>query len=362
VHAFASQGAIKSTKNNYLVKHSVRGSVEFTEVAINFTQPLTERLRMGLQLFTSQIGGVGDFHIQADWYYLDYRFADWLGLRAGRTKVPFGLYNEIQDIDAARVPVLLPQSVYPLLSRDLLLAQTGLELYGYLRLGGLGGLEYRAYGGTLYSPNPAPSPGMTLIDYRVPYVYGGRVMWELPIEGLRLGASYLGLRADADFTTMATDPASAPGMLDLTVVFHLWMTSLEFARDDLVLAAEFGHWHARLDTTAQASMQAAMTATTTETDTRYYVMGAYRVVPWLMPGVYYAGLLPHVSMMTGRSDHQHDFAATLRFDINSFWLVKLEGHYMLGTADVASTLNDGKMQDTLDDRWFVFLAKTTAYF
>ena len=42
---------------------------------------------MGMQLFTSQIGGVGDFRVEADWYYLDYRFADWLGLRAGRTKV-----------------------------------------------------------------------------------------------------------------------------------------------------------------------------------------------------------------------------------------------------------------------------------
>ena len=82
VHAFASQGAIKTTKNNYLVRHSTRGSFEFTEAAINFTQPLTDRLRMGLQLFTSQIGGVGDFHVQADWYYLDYRWADWLGLRA----------------------------------------------------------------------------------------------------------------------------------------------------------------------------------------------------------------------------------------------------------------------------------------
>ena len=29
---------------------------------------------------------------------------------------------------------------------------------------------------------------------------------------------------------------------------------------------------------------------------------------------------------------QHDVAATLRFDINSHWLVKLEGHYMTGTA------------------------------
>jgi hypothetical protein len=56
---------------------------------------------------------------QADWFYLDYRFQDWFGLRAGRLKIPYGLHNEVQAIDSARVPVLLPQSVYPLQGREM---------------------------------------------------------------------------------------------------------------------------------------------------------------------------------------------------------------------------------------------------
>lgn len=362
IHAFASQGAIKSTKNNYLVRHATRGSFELTEAAINFTQPLTDRLRMGLQLFTSQIGGVGDFHVQADWYYLDYRFADWLGVRAGRTKVPFGLYNEINDIDAARVPILLPQAVYPLLSRDLLLAQTGLELYGYLRLGGAGGLEYRAYAGTLYSPPPVANATTTIKDFSIPYTAGGRLMWETPLEGLRLGGSYLTLRANAAATITPTDPAMPSTDLSQKVVFHLWMASAEYARDDLLLAAEFGKWIARLDTTTQPAMQASTVSTIKETDTRYYGMAAYRVARWLMPGAYYAGMFHDRDGIVGRQRYQHDIAATLRFDVNSFWLVKLEGHYMLGTGDVTADLNGGTMPSMLADRWFVFLAKTTAYF
>jgi len=362
VHAFASQGAIKSTKNNYLVKQSDRGSVELTEVGINFTQPLTDRLRMGLQLFTSQIGGAGDFRIQADWYYLDYRFADWLGLRAGRTKLPFGLYNEINDIDSARIPVLLPQSVYPLLNRDLLLAQTGLELYGYLRLGFLGGVEYRLYGGTLYSPPPANPAGFTLTDYRIPYIAGGRLMWETPIEGLRVGGSYQAIRIDLDYTSTTTDATMPAGTLDGSLIFRLWMASAEYARDDLLLAAEFGHWVGKLDYDLQLPMMPAMPVAQKTTNARYYVMAGYRVVPWLSPGVYYAGLLPNVDMTDGRQNYQHDFAATLRFDINAFWLVKVEGHYILGTADLSKDLNGGTDISLLADRWFVFLAKTTVYF
>ena len=31
-----------------------------------------------------------------------YGFADWLGMRAGRVKIPFGLYNEVNDVDSGR--------------------------------------------------------------------------------------------------------------------------------------------------------------------------------------------------------------------------------------------------------------------
>ena len=50
-------------------------------------------------------------------------------------RLPFGLYNDINDIDAARVPILLPQSIYPATSRDYLLAQTGFLLIRAYSLG-----------------------------------------------------------------------------------------------------------------------------------------------------------------------------------------------------------------------------------
>ena len=127
IHAFVSQGYIRSTRNNYLVDDSTGGSFEFTEVGINFTQLLTEDLRTGIQIFARQLGTDGDFRARMDWFYLDYRFADWLGIRAGRTKIPFGLYNEVNDIDSARVQILLPQAAYPIVNRNILLAQTGVS-------------------------------------------------------------------------------------------------------------------------------------------------------------------------------------------------------------------------------------------
>ncbi len=59
---------------------------------------------------------------------------------------------------------LLPQSLYPTTARDFLLAVTGGEIYGHLPLGGLGFLEYRVYGGTLFV-DESDLTGKRLVSY-----------------------------------------------------------------------------------------------------------------------------------------------------------------------------------------------------
>src|SRR5204862_570816 len=101
VHGFASQGALLTSDNNYLA-HTERGSLEFTEAGINFTKSFDEHLRFGIQLFARDLGPTGSYAANFDWLYLDYRWQDWLGLRAGRVKLPYGLYNDTSDVDAAQ--------------------------------------------------------------------------------------------------------------------------------------------------------------------------------------------------------------------------------------------------------------------
>ena len=60
VHAFVSQGFIKSTGNEFLAK-SKRGSFEFTEVGVNLTRSVGENLRVGVQLFTRDLGPIGNY-------------------------------------------------------------------------------------------------------------------------------------------------------------------------------------------------------------------------------------------------------------------------------------------------------------
>lgn len=352
VHGFVSPGFIVTTGNNYLAR-SKRGSFEFSEVGINFTVPLTDRLRTGVQLFARDLGPQGNYSPKADWYYLDYRFEDWFGLRAGRVKIPFGLYNDSSDIDAARVPVLLPQSIYSLQTRDYLLAQTGVEAYGRVRMRSLGALEYRLYLGTIYldvaTQTTVPTTLVTDLDF--PFVAGERLMWETPIEGLRAGGSLQALRLDASF--------DVPNLGPVGVGLHgvLWVASVEYSLHDILLAAEYSRWIARTDST-----NPVVAPSLRNISERTYVMAAYRINDWFHPGVYYSLHYPDVEKRSGRDGVQHDVAATLRFDINDHWLVKLEGHFMSGTAGLAPELNDNVPRDRLERNWGVFLVKTTAHF
>ncbi|HYQ46783.1 MAG TPA: hypothetical protein VER11_32660 [Polyangiaceae bacterium] len=379
IHAFVSQGFIKSTSNNYLAENSTHGSFEFSEVGINFSKQLTDRMRVGIQLFTHDLGPLGNYRTRFDWFYLDYRFWDFFGLRAGRTKLPFGLYNENNDIDAARVPILLPQSVYPVSNRDFLLAQTGTEAYGILPLADAGSLEYRLYGGAIfYDTADATS---TLSNVRGPYIFGARLMWQTPLEGLQLGASAQKLRLDGDAVFSADQiaqlqmagqlPADFSGPLKFQIPATLAVASVEYSAHDLLLASEFSRWWVSLNSTVPS-----FSVPETVSD-RFYVMSAYHVTPWFTPGLYYSVMFPNVddrkgknppygtppgTAPLGRGAYQHDLALTLRYDLNSYWLLKLEGHYMHGTAGLSSALNDNRPLSSLTEDWGVFLVKTTAYF
>jgi hypothetical protein len=364
VHGFVSQGFFATSYNDYLVDDSRRGSFEFTEVGVNFTSQLTDELRVGIQLFAHDLGSLGNYRPRFDWYYLDYHLRDWFGLRAGRTKIPFGLYNESSDIDAARVPVLLPPSVYPIGNRDYLLAQTGGEAYGNLRLGSVGELEYRAYGGTIHLDTTDAADGIERLE--VPYVYGGRLMWLTPLEGLQIGGSAQRLRLEFDYRPgpEVVDPLVAANLLpadfsvaSATIRVLLWVASLEFARNDFLFAAEYSRWSG--DVRSSTPILIPETESASE---RYYAMASYRVTPWFTPGVYYSVLFPDTDERSGRSAVQRDLAVTLRYDLNAHWLLKLEGHYMHGTAGLSPTLNGGVPASNLSPEWGLFLVKTTAYF
>jgi hypothetical protein len=253
-------------------------------------------------------------------------------------------------------------------NRDYLLAQTGGEAYGHAPIGPLGALEYRLYAGTtLLDVQNQPGATYAVANLDTRYVVGGRLLWESPLEGLRLGGSVQALRLDGELVVdprvtaplqMAGElPADFAGSVNIRLPVVLWVTSLEYTWQGLVLAAEYSRWHSKLKSSVPVLYPNAKV--TTE---KLYGLASFTVAPWFTPGLYYAYDVRDVTTRKGRASAQHDTALTLRFDANEHWLLKLEGHYLHGTAWASSELNGGRPRDSLERDWFLFLFKTTLYF
>jgi hypothetical protein len=371
IHGFVSEGGFVSTANEYIGASS-RGSLALFEAGLNVSTQLTDRLQTGIQLFSRTVGDLRDDAPRIDWAVLDYRWRDWLGMRGGVIKMPFGLYNEYADIDAARLSILLPQSIYPLRNRDVLLSHTGFSLYGSTGLGRAGTVDYQSWLGILTVPREALDLiGATLDDIDVKYVTGGQVFWQPPVDGLRLGATYL--RTSIDFH-LTLDPAAAAQLVMLGLVpadfdgslvvsqrpTSLWVASAEYIRGDWMVAAEYSRAYKR-----QRTSLPAVIPTFEEDAESFYGLASYRLSPRFEVGGYYSVHHLDADDRRGRGEQwtashqafQRDLAATLRLDINEHWLWKLEAHVIDGTADLPAADNPES-----DRTWGLFLFRTTVMF
>ncbi|MBF0099759.1 MAG: hypothetical protein HQK77_02515, partial [Desulfobacterales bacterium] len=148
IYGFASQGYMKTTTNNYLVD-SEEGSYQLREMVITFSSQIASNFRVGAQFAAVDVGTVGNNEPVLDWAYGDYRFNEYVGFRAGRTKASLGLYNETKDIDAVRNSIFLPNAVYHPLLRDSLLSFDNIALYGDFPIHDyLGSFSYQFSSGT----------------------------------------------------------------------------------------------------------------------------------------------------------------------------------------------------------------------
>jgi hypothetical protein len=355
VHGFASQGFVHTTNNNWLTMNTSNvGSGEFTDFGANASVQITDKFRVGAQIYDRNLGQLGAWHPSLDWAYADYRFQPWFGMRGGKVKTVLGLYNDTQDLDFLHTFALLPQSVYPTDLRDTTIAHLGGDVYGDIHLKNhLGTLAYTVYAGhrsdSMYSGYP-----YLLSQYQTHFnsfgglQYGGDLRWSTPIKGLLVGASRLNQDTSGKGTSVnpfnpggGTIPYSESSKADWTDQFYG-----QYIVGKLRIDAEYRRY---------VRDQFIFGGTSTNlTDVRgWYIAGAYRVAKRLEIGSYYSRYAI-TSVLTGAMhdagfpdqtdtslprNHIYDKVITARIDLNKFWNAKIEGHFMDGYGN--STYPDG---------------------
>lgn len=343
VHGYATQAFLYTTNNNILTTDSSNGSPAWSEAVVNVSAQPNPRLRVAVQGRYFLLGNYGN-GITLDWAAADYKQDDHFGVRFGKVKTPSGLFNEVQDIDPAYLWSLLPQSVYPLASRNSTLSHYGGVAYGAASLGlRLGKLEYRAWGGerSLQANDGyfvlLKEWGFDLPNGLDGITYGAALRWKTPLPGLTIGASDSKQNNWNDVITQAN------GALTGTILLHHfhepnYFGSYEKAR--LMLAGEVS----RLDPTLTVSFN-GIKPLAFRTDAReWYAMASWKVSNKLNAGVYDSQFINH-QVGLGPSRYSKDWALSGRYDFNQFLYAKVEQHFIEGTAlSYDITLNPGGLK------------------
>jgi hypothetical protein len=350
-HGFAAQGFVHTNDNNWLTMNTSNvGSGEFTDFGVNASVQITDKFRVGAQIYDRNLGQLGGWHPSLDWAFADHRFKPWLGIRGGKVKTVLGLYNDTQDLDFLRTFALLPQSVYPTDLRDSTIAHTGGDAYGDIHLKNhLGTLSYTAYAGhrsdSLHSGYPFLARQFGLHLSRMGGLqYGADLRWNTPLKGLLIGASRMNQNIEAKGS--AVDPANPAAFIPFASSSRQEWTNQfygEYTVGKLRVDSEYRRYF--------RDYFFAVLGSGNTTDVRgWYVSGAYRIVKKLEVGSYYSRYTitsvfygpfsqPDQTDTSLPQNHIYDKVVTARFDLNKFWNAKIEGHFMDGYGN--STYPDG---------------------
>jgi hypothetical protein len=382
IHGIISQGFLKSSDYSYLAE-TTDGTFAYSEVLLNVSARMGNRLRVGAQMMGRNLGADGNEDLVLDWAFGDYRVADQLGVRVGKIKTPHGLYNQTRDVDMVRNSILLPQVVYTEVMRDVMNGFEGASLYGTVALGSNTSLEYDAFYGTVdvertrFPVDMVVTPLMTNVytsplpyfDWRaeVKRIYGGALRLNTPLEGLRLGASAFDAEMSASGVFASPFGAFRPE-------FHMqaqpwYVLSAEYTRDALTLSFEMTRAFIEMEmrglVVPTGMADPAFTTMDIPMEDRrggWYGQVVYRLNDWCEVGGYYAQFYPDYGRrdLDGPQWQQRDIALSARFDITDYWLIKAEAHLMTGNGDVQARLNPDADFDVED--WNLFGVKSTFFF
>ena len=384
IHGYISQGFLMSNRNNFLAK-TESGSFQFNELGINFSTDVSNKIRAGIQFAARDLGDTGNDRILIDWAYADFHWQDWLGLRVGKVKIPFGFYNKTRDIDMLRTFVFLPQSVYPENYREASTAMKGAGIYGNAALNTLGTISYQFLAGESDIPRHSSIAkgaeamgGIEVEKFDIRELYCAGLTWNTPLDGLRLGVTAMHAkmtvyaRLTEDFTipvdfppftiTLASRGDSFIGNFPYNRIFNY---SAEYTWNNLILAAEYQVMDQKMLIT-MGSLPPYELITKSE---GYYGSITYRFSGWFEMGGYYSVFYADRRDRTGInfdppfSAYQKDACICFRFDLDSQWTFKLEGHLMDGVAlcfPQDNTTPAGDIQ--YDGTWALLALKMTYLF
>jgi hypothetical protein len=231
IHGFGGWMFAKTNHGNIYLGGLPEGNYRRAELSLNLEDKVSDQIRIVAQTFFTETENGHDTTL--DYAFAEWRFSEKLRVRAGKVKLPFGIYSEITDVGTLRPFLRLPQGVYGPIGL------AGESYNGIGITGALNGSSRWSYGYDLYAG------GMDLEEFLPPEAFlkgqpfassteieeestrnvlGGRFTVHTPIDGLDFGASaYTGTLIESG------SPHRAVGALQASFLNDRWSLRSELA-------------------------------------------------------------------------------------------------------------------------------------
>lgn len=341
IHGFASQSYLHTSANNFFGYTQNMGSLDFTEMGINGSWRPLPRLQTSMQVVYRRAGKTDDQDLRIDFGFVDYAaFSDaehlW-GIRAGRVVNPYGLYNDTRDMPFTRPSILLPQSIYFDIDRNLGISSDGLQLYGEHRTDyGDFLLQFNAAWSRASDPFWKPFFDAKTVDGALSWI--GRLMYEWEGGRLRLGVSSGEL--NIDYRPRGLPPQVRASEFTASPILF----SFQYNEEDWTLTSEYAIRGSQFQNFGMPEHSF--------TGESYYVQGTYRFITdvegFVRYDVYYQDTSDRdgtkYAALTGRPAYDSfakDLAVGVRWDVAQSIMLRGEYHYIEGTGWTSPQENTG---------------------
>jgi hypothetical protein len=358
LHGFLTQGMVMTSDNNFLGQSNQKASTDFREIGVNASLRPTSDVQLSAGLLSHKAGGTDNGEVR-----LDYGLLDWTvssseqgrgGIRLGRVKNAYGLYNKTRDVAFTRPSVLLPQSIYFERTRNVTVASDGAELY-LDRYGEAGSLFVTF---TLGQPQiGSEASKVALVGLTPNGSFDSKLMPILQVMYEGDGGKYrLG------FTHLQLDARYNPGVRDVLQAGRIKFTptifSAQYNAERWSLTSEYALRPSSFQNLGPSAPDSTIRGQS------YYVQGSYRLAPkW-------EALLRYDVMYTDSGDRDgkvfaaatgrpgftrfsKDWTAGVRFDLTPEFMLRAEYHRVDGTGYLP--VQDNPNVRSLERRWDMFM-------
>lgn len=323
-HGFLTQGFFHSSDNNVYGQSDDGISPGQTEVGANLSYQPNDWIRFAGQGLFRRAGDVDRGSLSLDFAMVDITLLNYdsgkLGIRGGRIKTPFGLYNETRDVAFTHPTIMLPQGIYFDRSRSLLLSTDGGAFYAEQRTG-FGDFSLKVNFGL---PRNDLNEIRTLVlaregvvgDFETRPTFAAQLGYEFNEGEYRLAVSYL----DMGFSYA---PGPGESLNHSKTSIRPLLFSAQYNGEDFTLTGEYQYaWNCFGNFAPEGRFASES----------WYLEGSYRILPALQATVRYDTIDMNVDERHGEGAARLGFpnyvAFTqtwvfgLRWDVTANWMVR----------------------------------------